>query len=138
MCGRFSTSRSRFPNFLLGYARSRVIWGIARKEMVIALFGISRPCPVFTVLSFQIAIRLGVSDDRFGLRVELQMSAGSRDDVGQMRVSRRDMAQFDFRIRRLATADAINEIAGVSVRFTRVFKQNLLAFAIEDLEARFA
>jgi hypothetical protein len=29
------------------------------------------------------------------------------------------------------------EIAGVGVRFVRVIKQDLLAFAIENLEARF-
>jgi hypothetical protein len=41
---------------------------------------------VFAVLPFQVAIGLGVAEDRFGLRVELQLAASARDDVCQVRV----------------------------------------------------
>jgi hypothetical protein len=66
---------------------------------------------VFAVLPFQVAIGLDVAEDSFGLRVELQLTASARDDVCQVRVGCRDVSQFDFRIRRLTAADAINEIA---------------------------
>src|SRR5262245_65503683 len=73
--------------------------------------------PVFAVLSLQVAIGLRGADDRFGLRVKLQLAAGPRDDVGQMRVGSRDVAQLDLGVRRLAAAYAINEIKGVGVLF---------------------
>jgi len=67
---------------------------------------------VFAVFPLQVAIGLRVTDDRFGLRVKLQLAAGARDDVGQMRACSRDVAQLDLSVRRLAAAYAINEIRG--------------------------
>jgi len=92
---------------------------------------------VFAALPLQVAICLGVAEDHFGLRVELQLTASARNYIRQVSTCRLDVTQPDYGVRRLAAAYAIDEIAGVGGRFVRVIKQELLAFAIENLEARF-
>jgi len=86
---------------------------------------------------FQVEIGLRVTDERFGLRVMLQLAAGAHADIGRMRVGSRDIVQLDLGIRRPAAAYAINEITDVGVWFVRVSRRDLLAFVIENLEARF-
>jgi hypothetical protein len=53
---------------------------------------IPRRRPVFAVLPLQVAICLGVAEDRFGLRVELQLMASARNDIRQVSIGRRVVA----------------------------------------------
>jgi hypothetical protein len=56
-----------------------------------------------------------ISDYGFSARIKFHGAPYSGHDISQVSVQRRDMPDLDLRVGRLAVADTIDEVSGVSV-----------------------
>src|SRR5262245_23295001 len=86
---------------------------------------------MFAILPPGQLVRLGITNNVFSMRIELEVTARPDNDIGQMRMERREVPDLDLGVGWLTTPDTINEVARVPVlTVNQFFGDQLMLFVV--------